>query len=114
MNIGTAITPPPAGFLGELGERLRAFAAALRLRRAHADQLQAEICLDITADATRQQACAARHAYAAEQSDLEAARILRESIADGHITADEIPALRRALRHVQASARHDHAIGQIL
>lgn len=114
MNIGTNQHPPPGGFLAELRDRLTAFASSLRLRRAHGDQLEAEVCLDVVADAARTEHTAARLAYSAQQSDLEAARLIRESLADGRITADEIPVLRHALRHVGSSARADERLTRLL
>jgi hypothetical protein len=101
-------------FLSELRSRLKAFAENLRGRRQHGDQLEAEVCLAVVADASAAQARAGERAYSAEQADLEAARLLRESLADGRITAEEIPCLRAALRHVNRSAAADHQVGQIL
>ena len=99
-----------AGFLSELRDRLTAFAATLRGRRLHGDQLEAEVCLDVVADAAVEQGRVGRLAYTAEQADIEAARLLRDSLADGRITADEIPCLRTALRHVNRSAERDRQI----
>lgn len=101
-------------FLAELRTRLTAFAGVLRARRAHGDQLEAEVCLDVVADAAAAQRRAGEHAYTAEQADLEAARLIRESLADGRITADEIPVLRTALRHIHRSAAHDQRIADTL
>jgi hypothetical protein len=102
------------GYLSELRSRLTAFAEALRGRRQHGDQLEAEVCLDVVADAAAAQARAGERAYTAEQADLEAARLLSESLADGRITAEEIPCLRSALRHVNRSAQADHQITEVL
>lgn len=102
-----------SNYLGELKDHLLAFARSLRGRRAFADVLQVEVAEDIRADAARQQGRVGQLAYTAQQSDLEAARLLREAIADGHITADEVPEIRAALRHVIRSAHSDRRITEL-
>lgn len=100
--------------LSELRSFLASMWSEVRRRPDPAAQNDVRALQDIAADATAQQATAARTAYSAEQADLEAARLLRESLADGKVTADEIPFLRRALRHVTRSAERDHHITDVL
>lgn len=118
MKTTTTTTPArataPGGYLGELRAHLLALTASLRRRVAFADVLQVEIAQDIVADASTQHTAASRLAYTAEQSDLEACRLLRASLADGHITADEIPVMRAALRHCTSSAAADRRITELL
>lgn len=102
------------GFQRELAAHLLAFGGALRRRRAYADLLQVEVAQDIHADATAHQQATARLAYTAEQADCEAARLIRAALADGHVTADEIPDLRRAFRHIRHSAAADHRISECI
>lgn len=67
-------------YLVELRTRLKDFAQALRLRRAHGDQLEAEVCLDVTADAIAQQSRARAFAHSAQVHDEEAARLLKAAL----------------------------------
>lgn len=100
-------------FLTELKAHLAGLVADFRRRHAYADQLQAEVAQAIAADAAAAATRASRLAYTAEQADLEASRLLRDSLADGRITAAEIPVLRTALNHITRSARHDHTITEV-
>jgi hypothetical protein len=119
----SAIRPAPSlpigetsVFLRELRARLGALAASLRLRRAHADQLEVEVSLDIVSDAATQQARAGAHAYSAEQASLEADRLFRaaqlpDTPGGTAITPAEATAAFRHLRHTH---RHTHAVSQLL
>lgn len=100
--------------LRQLGAHLAAIKAGFRRNRAYAAILDAEVAEDIMADAAEVHRAAADLAYKAEQADLEAARLLRESLADGRIDLEEIPALQTALRHVTRSAASDHQITEQL
>lgn len=100
-------------FLRELRSHLGTLKAALRCRRAWADVLQVEIAEDIAADASTEQGRVGRFAYTAEQADIEAERLIRSTLADGHITDAEIPALRTAMRHVHRAAAADHRITEL-
>lgn len=106
--------PVPSGYLAELRGHLAAMIADFRRLRNFGAILKTEVAEDITADAAAEQGRVGRLAYTAEQSDLEAARLLRETLADGHLAAEEIPALRLALRHVNRSAARDHQITETL
>ena len=101
-------------YLAELRSRLTAFAATLRGRRLHGDQLEAEVCLDVVADAATEQGRAGRLAYTAEQADLEAGKLLDTVLADGRVTPTEIRTLRTARRHVRRSATADRRITESL
>lgn len=99
-------------YLAELGDRLRGFAASLRARRQHGDQLEAEVCLDVVADAAAEQGRVGRLAHRAQVHDQEAARILAAAQAPDSpggrlITPDE---LRPALRLINLSADDDRQI----
>lgn len=117
-TIGPALITPraPAGYLAELRARLLAFAAALRLRRAHGDQLEAEVCLDVVADAAAQQARAGDHAYTAQQAALEAERHFRAAqLPDSPGGAAITPAeATTAFRHLRQTHRHTAAVCSLL
>ncbi len=93
--------------LTELIAYLRQMAGQLRARRRFGDLLHTEVALDIAADAAAQQARAAHLAYTAQQADIEAEQIMRTVLHDNRVTADEIPVLKQALRHVHNSATTD-------
>ncbi len=65
--------------------------------------------MDIVRDASAQQQKVARDAYSAEQSDLEAVKILQAAAEDGFTNAD-LPAVEKAIRLIRRSADKDHAI----
>lgn len=100
--------------LAEMIVFLKTVAADFRSRRRFGDVLQAEVAQDIAADIATEQGRAARLAYAAQQADLEAEHIMRTVLADNRVTADEIPLLRTAQRHVHRSATTDQKITDAL
>jgi hypothetical protein len=100
--------------LTELCAFLASWLPDLRRQRNYAAILEVEAVQTIVTEAQALQAVAVQAAYTAEQADLEAARLLRESLADGRIDLTEIPALRTALRHVTRSAASDHQITEHL
>jgi hypothetical protein len=108
--------PPdfPMKFIAELKSFLAGLRTDYRLRRNWPAVNEIAGAQAIADDIERTEDSAGRHAFAAEQADLDAARLIRESIADNRVTADEIPLLRSALRHVTNSASHDRAITQII
>lgn len=69
----------------------------------------AEACSN---DAVQRQADIEHAAYAAEQEDCEAAKLLKSALADG-INPNDTGAIRRALRLVSASQKHDHRAGEL-
>lgn len=97
-----------------LGSELRHFLLSwkrdLRARRDYRNLLDVEAAEDIAADL--QPVAAA--AYTAQQADLEAARLLRESLADGKLTTADIPLLEKALAHIGNSAAADQQIAEAL
>ena len=52
-------------------------------------------------------------AYSAEQSDLQAVQDIETVLRDGEVVEAELPVLKRALRHIKASARRDHQITEL-
>lgn len=106
--------PVPSGYLAELRGHLAAMIADFRRLRNFGAILKTEVAEDITADAVAQQGRVGRLAYTAEQSDLEAARLLRGVLSDRHLTDADLPAIRTALRHVNRSAERDHQITETL
>lgn len=64
----------------------------------------------ITADVEKEQRKVAELGQRAARDDRAAAAILRETLADGEVTTDELPALRRALRLVESSESADLSV----
>lgn len=100
--------------LREAASFLGSWIPDLRRSRDYCNLTDAEAHQDIIADAQAAQGQVRDAAYRAEQADLEAARLLRETLADGRVTAEEIPVLKAALRNVVRSADGDHAITEQL
>lgn len=98
----------------ELAAWLSALVDRFRHRRQFGDSLQVKIAQDITRDVAAVETKARDLGHVAEINDLEAATLLRSALADRQITADEIPVLEQALRHVRRSAAADHDITELL
>lgn len=97
-------------FLRELGHHLAHVSATLRKKRAFADLLQVEVAQDIARDLASELHQVRDQAYAAQQEDVEAERLMATVLADKKVTAAEIPLLETALRHVKRSGQRDHQI----
>lgn len=69
---------------------------------------------DITKDIVEHEKEACAMAHKAEVDDAEADQLIQDVLADGKVTPDEVPVLRKAQRHVQASARTDHDLTETL
>jgi hypothetical protein len=94
----------------ELNKFLAGLIPSLRARHQYAEVLNVEVAQEIAADIAALQSAA----YAAEQADLEAAKIIGAITADGHLTDAELPLLTRALRNINRSAAHDHHLSEQL
>lgn len=90
------------GFLGAFASRCRAQGWGRPLAHVRGAQLIAE-------DLGEEHAAAARTAYAAEQHDREALRLLEAAAADG-LSAADMPALAAACRLIRRSAEQDRAL----
>lgn len=98
----------------ELRSYLGTFAARCRAARWLGALFHVGVVSDIAAEVAETTEAAARISYTAEQEDREAAKLLRGVLADGKVTPDEIPALKRAARLVNASAEHGRAAHTML
>lgn len=85
----------------------------LKLRQNHAAVLDAEALQDITeeTDAVRQKC--AQEAYAARVADEEGIACIEEALADG-LQPEDLPAIKKALRHFRRSRAHDNALAERL
>ncbi len=86
----------------------------MRKERHFGAVLQVEVSEAITADVAAEQGRVGRLAYTAQQNDLEAGKLLDQVLADGRVTPDEVPLLKRASRHVHRSAEGDQRITEAL
>lgn len=102
------------GLLAELDGFLASWREDLRRLRDWRNLLDLDGALAIAGDLAERDRLAVAAAYRSEQADLEASRLLREALADGKVTAGEIPMLQLALRHVNRSAEADHKLGEVL
>lgn len=91
----------------ELLTYLRDFAARARAARWFGALFHVGVVQNIAADVVETEGEAADLVALAEKQDREAAELIRSSLSDNRITADEIPLLRRALRKIEASAAND-------
>jgi hypothetical protein len=86
---------------------------ALRRRQSRFDvAFDLDVAHDIAAEADAHQKKIVADAYAAEQSDIEAAQLLETAKRDG-LDASDMPAIERALRHIRNSAKRDHQIAEV-
>jgi G3E family GTPase len=97
--------------LCELRDWLKGRLSLRRSERRFDSAFDLDVASDIAADAARQQAQIAAEAYSAEQSDIEAAKLIEIAKRDG-LDASDLPAIERALRHIRSSAKHDHNISE--
>lgn len=72
-----------------------------------------DVAADIAEDAEKHQAKVAQRAYSAEQSDLEAVKLLESAASDG-LSACDMPAIAAAIRHIRRSAKQDRCITEAL
>lgn len=100
--------------LAELRTYLASFAARCRAARWLGALFHVGVVEKIAEDVAKTQQDAAQLNYSAEQEDREAAKLVRAALADGKVTAAELPALRRAVRLIDASAAHDRAANDLL
>lgn len=98
--------------LRELGHYLQGWALDCRKSRQYATLTEVQAVQDITAEASAEQAELAGVAHRARVADDEAAGLIDQVLADGQVTAREIPLLRKARRHVGRSAEADHNLAE--
>lgn len=103
-NPATLQTP-----LAELRQSLSDFAARCRAMNWLGALFRVGVAQDIVKDVEAQQAAIANDAYSAEQSDLEAVKIIEDAARDG-LSQCDMPALAKALRLIKRSAERDHHI----
>jgi hypothetical protein len=96
-------------FADEMDERLGVSTARFVAKRWHHALFHLRVLADIWADIKRRLTRAGRMAYDAEQADAEAAKLLRDSLADG-IDRSDTPAIRTALAHIETSGRKDRQL----
>jgi hypothetical protein len=104
--------PPVIPPLAELRSWLRGSICRFRSARQFAPVCHLEVAAAITADAATASLALSAAAHSAETHDLEAEKILTGILADGRVSAEELPALRRAVRLVHRSAEIDHDIAE--
>lgn len=105
--------PPLARhYLAELRDWLAAGIARFRLERQFHAVAQLGVAADITADAIADSNAVAATAHAAEVNDREAVTLLDSILADGALTAAELPTLRRVRALAVRSAELDHDLAE--
>jgi hypothetical protein len=102
---------PRRNCLSELFRYLGGVAIRLRTDRNFTGLFHVRVIQDIAVDLRREDQKLASEAYAAEQADLEAVKLLEEAARDGFSNAD-LPAVQTALRHIRRSARIDHKLSE--
>lgn len=103
---------PPLAPLAELRAWLARATARFRAARQFAPVCYFEVATTITADLAAQHQAISAAAHSAETHDREASAILGRVLADGRVSAEELPDLRRASRLVARSAALDHDIAE--
>ena len=68
------------------------------------------VCADIAEDISAERGEAAKTAETAKDEDVRAEELLRSALADGKLDADDLPLVRKALRHISRSAEMDGAL----
>ena len=100
---------PQQNPLKEVAAWLVDFTARCRAKRWVGALFWVGVTEDIVSDVVRIQRTVSAAAYAAEQEDLEAAKLIEEAACDG-LTADDLPKLRQAARLARKSANRDRQI----
>ena len=100
--------------LAELREFLTGAQTRARADRQYGPLLELEVAADINAEAITASVAARATAYSARCEDDEAAGLLDRILADDQVTPDEVPLLKRALKHIRRSAAHDHQLAESL
>lgn len=98
--------------LDELRAWLRASATRFATLRLFGPKAREEVALAIAADAVAATNAVARAAHSAETHDREAIALLDRILADGLVSSEELPALRRARALAARSAETDHDISE--
>lgn len=98
--------------LKELGNYLRSWCHDCRRQCQYATLTEVQTVQDIAAEASAEQAGLAGLAHRARVNDDEAGRMLDAVLEDGKVTKAEIATLRKARRHVTASAEADHNLAE--
>lgn len=83
-----------------------------RSRQCFSEVLSFEACEDIGADIVTHEQKVSRSAYSAAVEDEQADADVETVLADGKVTADEVPILRRAQRNIRRSAKRDRQIAE--
>jgi hypothetical protein len=110
--MSVTIIPPSIGTLiAEQARWLALKAASLRAARLYRQLCALTVAQDIAAEQAAVCASLSATAYAAEQADLEAVRVLEDAARDG-LTADDLPAVEKAVCHIRRSAAADHALAE--
>ena len=111
-HINLHLSPLARHYLAELRDWLAAGIARFRLERQFYAVAQLGVAADITADAIADSNAVAATAHAAEVNDREAITLLDSILADGALTAAELPALRRVRALAVRSAELDHDLAE--
>ena len=85
--------------------------AAARAAHAYTALPALTVAADIAHESAAACAALSATAYSAEQSDLEAVRLLEDAARDG-FTAADLPAVVSAVHLIRASAAADHALAE--
>lgn len=96
----------------EIANYLQGWALDCRKSRQYATLTEVQTVQDITAEASAEEAGLAGMAHRARVADDEAAGLIDQVLADGRVTAREIPLLRKARRHIGRSAEADHNLAE--
>jgi hypothetical protein len=98
--------------LTELRTFLATTAERCRAMRWFGPAFNIDVARDIAGDVAREQESISRQAHSAEQSDLEAVKLLEDAARDG-LQAADMPAVAKAIRLIRASAKKDHDISEV-
>lgn len=99
--------------LNELMAGLGKFAERCRSARWFGPLFWVGVNQDVAKEIEKHHRQIAADAYAAEQADLQAAKLLEDAAKDG-LNQCDLPAVIQAIRHIRNSAKRDHLIASSL
>lgn len=97
--------------LTELRLLLRGSVNLARRARNYLEQLGWESAEEVAEEVVKHERKIAADAYSAQQSDLQAAKLLEDAARDG-LTSADMPAVAEAIRHIRRSAEKDRQISE--
>jgi hypothetical protein len=98
--------------LREIRNYLQLWGRECRAAHQYGTALEIKVLDDIAAEAVADEKKLAAQAHRARVNDDEAGQLLDAVLADGRVTPGEITTLKKARRHVAASAQADHDLAE--